>query len=127
MRPQGPANEFDGADVRRITCREFVERVTSYLDSDLPDPERRHFEAHAYYCSGCGTYLRQMVLTIDAIQETAPDDISRAEAAATEDPDATYSIPERDHNEQASLDELLRAFRSSKPFPRDDRGQGGPS
>jgi hypothetical protein len=127
MKAQDPSNEFDGADVRRITCREFVERVTSYLEGDLPEPGRRHFEAHAHYCSGCGTYLRQMRLTIGAIQETARDDIIQAEAAGDEDPDAPNSTPERDRDEQASLDELLRAFRGSKSSQRAEREEDGPA
>jgi hypothetical protein len=127
MRPQDPSNEFDGGDVRRITCREFVERVTSYLDGDLPDPERRHFEAHAYYCSGCGTYLRQMLLTIEAIQATARDDIIQAEAVGNKDADDPAFSVEGDRGEQASLDELLRAFRSSKPSPQAEGEESGPS
>jgi hypothetical protein len=113
MTPQDSADDFDPTDGRRITCREFVERVTSYLERDLAEPERRRFEAHAYYCSGCGTYLRQMLLTIETIQATPLEDVFRAGDVGGQDVAASSDAQESD-DDPASLDELLRAFRENR-------------
>jgi hypothetical protein len=106
-------DEFDATHGRRITCREFVERVTSYLERDLDEPERRHFEAHAYYCTGCGTYLRQMLLTIETIRGTPLEDILGAGEVKGEDVAASPGSRESD-DDPASLDELLRALREDR-------------
>jgi anti-sigma factor RsiW len=43
---------------RDLTCRELVDFLMSYLDDELPDPERRTFEAHLAACEDCVAYLR---------------------------------------------------------------------
>jgi anti-sigma factor RsiW len=50
-----------------LTCKEFVEIVTEYLEGCLPVEERLRFEAHLQSCSGCRTYLEQMRQTIQAL------------------------------------------------------------
>jgi hypothetical protein len=110
---QDSSDEFDLTDGRRITCREFVERVTSYIERDLAEPERTHFEAHAHYCSGCGTYLRQMLLTIEAVRGTPLDDVFHAGEVEGEDV-AASSDTQQSGDDPASLDELLRAFREDR-------------
>jgi len=50
-----------------MTCAEFVELVTAYLDGSLdPDTERR-FTAHLAACSGCERYLDQIRRTIEEL------------------------------------------------------------
>jgi hypothetical protein len=110
---QDSSDEFDPTDGRRITCREFVERVTSYLELDLAEADRRNFEAHAHYCSGCGTYLRQMLMTIEGIRGTLLDDVLGAGEVEGEDVAASSDTQESDAD-PASLDELLRAFREDR-------------
>jgi anti-sigma factor RsiW len=46
--------------VDEITCKEFVEWVTDYLEGKLPAEERRQFDAHLAQCSGCPHYLEQI-------------------------------------------------------------------
>ncbi len=63
-----------------LTCREFVELVTEYLEGALPDDERRRFEEHLAVCPGCDTYLQQMRQTIVLTGRLTEDSIdSQAE------------------------------------------------
>ncbi len=50
-----------------LTCQEFVEIVTAYLEGTLPPPERLRFEQHLGICPGCHTYLKQMRQTIETL------------------------------------------------------------
>jgi predicted anti-sigma-YlaC factor YlaD len=47
-----------------MTCREFVELVTEYLDRALAPGETARFEEHLAECPFCGRYFQQMQLTI---------------------------------------------------------------
>jgi len=47
-----------------ITCQEFVEMVTDYLENVLLPETRKQFEEHAELCPGCETYLEQIQQTI---------------------------------------------------------------
>jgi len=75
----------------QITCKEFVELVTAYLDEVLPEHDRVRFESHCERCPGCGAYLTQFRQTIDAL---------RSVPAETAEP--------------SNLDELARTF-ATKP------------
>jgi anti-sigma factor RsiW len=43
-----------------ITCQEFVELATDYLEDALDPATRRRFEGHLALCPGCETYLAQL-------------------------------------------------------------------
>jgi anti-sigma factor RsiW len=47
-----------------LTCRELVRLVTDYLEGELPETDRRRFDAHLTTCDGCTTYLAQVRDTI---------------------------------------------------------------
>jgi predicted anti-sigma-YlaC factor YlaD len=47
-----------------LTCKEFVEIVTEFLEGSMPVEERARFEAHLGACGGCRTYLEQILETI---------------------------------------------------------------
>ncbi len=47
-----------------ISCREFVELVTEYLEGDMPTSRRTQFDGHVAGCEGCATYLDQMRETL---------------------------------------------------------------
>ncbi len=83
MTAYGPGQATPG-----LTCREFVELVTDYLEGALPPEERRRFEEHLSLCDGCDIYLHQMRQTIEALGQ----------------------LPEESLSPQAQ-DELLRLFR----------------
>jgi anti-sigma factor RsiW len=50
--------------LREITCAEFVEVVTDYLEGALDRRARRSFEAHIAACDGCDAYLDQIRATM---------------------------------------------------------------
>jgi anti-sigma factor RsiW len=52
-----------------MTCAEFVELVTAYLEGTLPIEQREAFDEHMALCPGCDTYLAQFRTTIDLLGE----------------------------------------------------------
>ena len=59
-----------------MTCEEFVELVTAYLDDTLPADQRRAFDEHMALCPGCERYLAQFQTTIDLLGDLPQDAIS---------------------------------------------------
>ena len=51
-------------DLAHLSCQDFVELVTDYLEGVLDEHTRVRFEHHLSLCHGCVVYLEQM-------QETA--------------------------------------------------------
>lgn len=60
--------------VSELTCREFVELVTEYLEGALSDERRTALDAHIAECGGCTAYLHQMQQTITALQGLKVDE-----------------------------------------------------
>ena len=61
-------------EVEQLSCREFVELVTDFLEGALPEEERLRFEDHISRCDGCKAYLeqiRQMVAVSGRLTEGA--------------------------------------------------------
>ncbi len=62
-----------------LTCREFVELVTDYLDGALPPADRERFDEHLDMCKGCREHLDQMQTTLRALRaagdEPAPGEV----------------------------------------------------
>jgi anti-sigma factor RsiW len=56
-----------------ISCAEFVELVTDYLEDALEPGARHRFEEHAGLCPGCGTYLDQIRATIAETGRLTPE------------------------------------------------------
>ena len=48
----------------RMTCKEFVEMVTDYLEGSMSLWTRVRFHLHLGMCLGCRIYLKQMKQTI---------------------------------------------------------------
>lgn len=59
------------ADVEHVTCRDFVEVLTDYLEHDLDPAERAEVERHLVICRGCSDYVEQMRSTIDLLGRIA--------------------------------------------------------
>lgn len=59
-----------------LTCRELVELVTDYLEGSMEPIERRRFEEHLVFCTGCSTYLAQMRQTIGVVGRLTEDDVA---------------------------------------------------
>jgi hypothetical protein len=75
-----------------MTCAEFVELVTAYLEGALDHDTEQRFLEHVAICDGCDRYLHQIRETVIRLGEL---------------PAESLSDEARDH--------LLSAFRS---FPR---------
>jgi anti-sigma factor RsiW len=60
-----------------LTCKEFIELVTHYLEGALPAAERSRFEAHLEGCHGCEVYLDQLRQTIHLTGALAEESIPR--------------------------------------------------
>ena len=79
-----------GGGVSSLTCREFVEMVTAFLDSALDQEAVGRFVAHIPACDGCGRYLDNVRQTIRALGdlpvERLPVDTHDALVAALRGP-----------------------------------------
>ena len=64
------------ADPDDLTCQEFVELVTDYLEGALPPEDARRFAAHLDDCDYCLDYLAQMRQTIQALGRLTEDDLA---------------------------------------------------
>jgi hypothetical protein len=63
-------------DAIALSCQEFVELVTDYLEGALEPGDLQRFEAHLAGCDGCTGYLEQLRLTIRATGTITTDDLS---------------------------------------------------
>ena len=52
-----------------LACQELVELVADYLDGVLPAGPKDKFLEHLNGCGGCVEYVRQISLTIRALQQ----------------------------------------------------------
>jgi len=51
-----------------ISCQQFVEEVTNYLEGKLSEAEARWTDEHLAACDACRAYLVQMRATIAALR-----------------------------------------------------------
>jgi anti-sigma factor RsiW len=58
-----------------MSCKEFVELVTDYLEGALPRDERHRFEGHLEVCPGCVTYVEQIRATVQTVGALREEDI----------------------------------------------------
>ena len=59
-----------------VTCAEFVELVTAYLENALDDHTHRRVEEHLATCVGCDRYLRQVRRTVSELGRLPADRLS---------------------------------------------------
>jgi anti-sigma factor RsiW len=62
---------------REMTCLEFVELATDYLEDRLAPEDRQRFEHHVDLCPGCQAYMDQLRQTLRALGRIPPESISR--------------------------------------------------
>jgi anti-sigma factor RsiW len=60
---------------RALSCAEFVELVTDYLEGALDEPTERRFVEHADACPGCDTYLDQIRATVAETGRLTPEQL----------------------------------------------------
>jgi anti-sigma factor RsiW len=63
-------------DPAPLTCAEFVELVTEYLEGTLDPQTRTRFEIHLGVCPGCVTYLDQIRETVQVAGRLTEDNLS---------------------------------------------------
>jgi hypothetical protein len=61
-----------------LSCAEFVELVTDYLEGALDRDTEGRFVLHATRCPGCETYLEQFRETIRVLGRLRPDVVDPA-------------------------------------------------
>jgi anti-sigma factor RsiW len=59
-----------------MSCKEFVELVTEYLEGRLPENDARRFDEHMEECFWCARYLEQMRTTIKTVGRIEEEDLS---------------------------------------------------
>lgn len=59
-----------------LSCQEFVELATDYLEGAMDDGTRERFDEHMAVCPGCEIYLEQMKKTVDRLGEIPVETIS---------------------------------------------------
>jgi anti-sigma factor RsiW len=64
-----------------LSCREFVELVTAYLEGALAPDEQVRFEEHLGACVNCTAYLEQLRQTLAAVGRLRVEDLSPAAEA----------------------------------------------
>ena len=58
-----------------LSCAEFVELVTDYLEGALDRWTEGRFALHATRCAGCDTYLEQIRETVRVAGRLDPEDV----------------------------------------------------
>lgn len=61
-------------DVEPLTCQEFVEILTDYLEGVVDADERAEIEHHIAICGGCSNYALQTRVTIELLGRIAGQD-----------------------------------------------------
>lgn len=62
-----------------MSCSQFVEIVTDYLEGQLEEARRLWTEEHLAECDACRTYLDQMRQTILALRDLANEGLDPAQ------------------------------------------------
>ncbi|HEY7595142.1 MAG TPA: zf-HC2 domain-containing protein [Actinophytocola sp.] len=60
-----------------MTCSEFVELVTAYLEGDLDADTEARFVEHMALCDGCERYLDQFRVTIGELGALPAETLSQ--------------------------------------------------
>lgn len=71
-------SKWDEVDFGGITCREFVDLVTDYIEDRLDAESRARFEQHVAVCPGCARYLDQIRESMQVLGRVSLDTISPA-------------------------------------------------
>lgn len=54
--------------VAGLTCGEVLDRLSDYLDGELPAPQRDRVEAHLRGCEGCARFEGELQATVRALR-----------------------------------------------------------
>lgn len=72
-----PDHNTDSLETRKwgLTCAEFIELTTEYLEDALSARDVSRFDAHLETCEGCTTVLSQLRYQISITGQLHEDDI----------------------------------------------------
>lgn len=59
-----------------LSCMDFIEVVTNYLDGALSEDERQRFEDHVVQCRSCGVYLDHIRQTIKIVGRLSEESLN---------------------------------------------------
>jgi len=62
------------ADVRKLTCRDFVDFLNDYFEGELPPEQQATFERHMELCPPCKDYLKSYERTVELGRLACADD-----------------------------------------------------
>lgn len=65
-----------------LTCAEFIELVTEYVEGALSAGDAARFEAHLAICGGCDAFLDQVRRTIELTGTLREDECDAATLAS---------------------------------------------
>ena len=72
-----------------LSCQEMTELITDYLERRLSFVDRARFQMHLGMCRHCRLYLRQMKLSVAALDgvppEPVPDEVMKLLLAGFDD------------------------------------------
>ena len=60
-------------NVEHVTCQQFVDVLTDYLEGAVDEGLRADIERHLVICRGCANYAEQMRSTIDLLARAGID------------------------------------------------------
>ena len=60
--------------VDEVTCQEFVELATDFLEGALPEDRADLVEEHLVLCVACKAYLDQLEATVKALPDAVHDE-----------------------------------------------------
>ena len=69
-------NEDEAGISQEMSCQEFAELVTDYLEEVLDAATRSRFDEHLVDCPDCPVYLHQMKAIIGAVGILREEDLS---------------------------------------------------
>ncbi|HEX4363571.1 MAG TPA: hypothetical protein VHZ75_03415 [Solirubrobacteraceae bacterium] len=70
------------AEVEHVTCREFVEVLTDYLEDAIEPCVRAEIERHIVICRGCSNYVEEMRSTVGLLGRMVAEDADGADGDA---------------------------------------------
>lgn len=62
--------------MNELTCAEFVELLTAFLDGALDAESTKRFHVHLTMCGGCQPYLDQFRHTVRALDDLPSETVS---------------------------------------------------
>ena len=80
-----------------MTCRDFLEFISTYLDGELPAPELAEFERHLSICPACVRYLASYSTVVKATQAALADSPMSPQDAPTDLIEAILAAKRREN------------------------------